>query len=81
MHPIKSVIEQYLSHYAEKSLPSAPTDRRWRFVLVIPLYNESDEWINALNTFSDLLVIAVVNHPTGASPQHNQSQVKRLRDR
>jgi hypothetical protein len=81
MHPIKSVIEQYLSHYAEKSLPSAPTDRRWRFVLVIPLYNESDDWINALNTFSDLLVIAVVNHPTGTSPHHNQAQVGRLSDR
>lgn len=81
MHPTKSIIEQYLNHYAEKGLPCAPTNRRWRFVLVIPLYNESDEWINALSTFSDLLVIAVVNHPTGASPQHNQSQVKRLRDR
>jgi hypothetical protein len=72
-------IQQYLSRYAEPTIPGAPAQHQWQRVLCIPCFNESSEFINTLPQTSDTLVILVVNHPESHISESNRRFVEALR--
>lgn len=73
-------IQQYLSRYAEPNLPEPPVPFehkcQWQWVLTIPCFNESPEFIHTLPNTSDTLIILVVNHPLGRRSDLNTSFVE-----
>ena len=73
-------IQQYLSCYAEANLPEPPAHytRQWEWVLCIPCFNESPNFIARLPQTPNTLIILVVNHPQGRSSDLNRGFVEAL---
>lgn len=71
-------VQQYLSRYAEPNLPELTAQYRhqWQWVVCIPCFNESDDFINTLPDTPDALYIVVVNHPQGRDHLVNAEFIK-----
>lgn len=71
-------VQQYLSRYAEPNLPELTAQYRhqWQWVVCIPCFNESPEFINTLPDTSNTLCIVVVNHPQGRDHLVNADFIK-----
>ena len=69
-------IQQYLSRHAELGLPDPPGQHQWQWVLCIPCFDESPEFIDQLPQTPNTLIILLVNHPQGRSSDTNTRLVE-----
>ena len=75
-------IQKYLNRYAEPNLSERPAQHlhqtQWHWVLCIPCFNESPEFIHSLPRTPNTLFILVVNHPQGRDHDLNRRFVESL---